>query len=1236
MILYLSKILILLLFSIFTAFNFYYIFPNHIASFSWYIPYLLTVIVIYAVYKYLQRHDSRKSRDTSIPITNLLFVFLANLFVMSIYYFSISWSGSWILWFTLFFKILGFLILPILIFLISTWFWNRINSLLLKWEEIYEDKPVLLDLALWFVSFLSLLTLFSIFWFYNWFVVLVILFVFWVISYDSIKTLIKKIFSIKFVFEKDKFSQSKLIIWEFFVFLAIFVLSISLISIVRPYPIWWDDLWVYMNYPHLLAEAKTAIPLWMMYSWQIFTGIGYMFNSATQAFFLNISWLILTFFVLNSVLWNLIKSDKKTLLPIPIILSVLYISLPMVMFHSTKDMKVEEWLFFLTVIALYYLYAYFQKLKSEDFKNISIYLMLIIWIIAGFCFSIKFTSLLLIVAILAVITYARLWWIWVLWYTGIFLWTFTLFNFWKFMNVNINPAWISWLETKIWLFFLIPWLLVLAFSLFKNKDKIVFYFKEILIFLLWVLVILIPWFWKNIYETKSNFSFYGLVIWGSEYFNVDYNKIYTKDEIEQIKIKKEKDWKKEWLTTTNEDYLRYIWYESWILKYTNIFWNLTMQKNQSWEFTNIWFLFFALLPLIFIFLPYKNKYYFLFFVFFAIFQVYFYSTPLSNKPDSETLSKFDSRIIEILLKNDSKVFEDKAFNKDIYDIDVRNYYSKEELFASVKGMEETKAQAQALLINDKSWVKRDEDYYLNLAAKASFPTLQSQVNSKFYSELKNKVMDPSVWPSLEIISSSLTDKDFEYIKLLNNKYWELYFASTDIVDFKNILTNAEIRWEEREQLIKLWYENRTISWKITDYFANINFPIWYVYLILFFLVPITYLLFTLKKTDLNYLFKLNLVFAGLYVFIWLISSFWIVWYWITMYFSFLLMIWLWAFYISAYKENDKKLNAKIIWSSVFLLIILFHFFTSIIPYLFNNLKDSWFAHYKAWTVWALESVFTNQRDYSDILFELNISNDKKQEFLKEKVDKKLYDWYKLEDKDFAYIEWLLKAIQNQEGNAMVAEAKKSLHSIYNWLLNPSEKYKNKQKIYRIWTFLKYYISENHNRLHEDSLVFSFNDYIYSEDIDITIDRFKKLWLDYILIDLNTATIDKSLDRTLTSRYEKLVQSLVSDRLELISTDSLCLQLWLEAYKNNEDIWQYMTFATVNHNSYEENNIIWVKEKRLLCVSFLNDLIEKDLISKNSYSFLEWNKETLKSLEWNVNELNNFIWGSYKALFKIKD
>lgn len=65
-----------------------------------------------------------------------------------------------------------------------------------------------------------------------------------------------------------------------------FLIAVNFINAVRPMPIGWDDLGVYMNYPNIMAQTGDIGRLGIV-AWQSFTGIGFLFHSAPQAFFLN-------------------------------------------------------------------------------------------------------------------------------------------------------------------------------------------------------------------------------------------------------------------------------------------------------------------------------------------------------------------------------------------------------------------------------------------------------------------------------------------------------------------------------------------------------------------------------------------------------------------------------------------------------------------------------------------------------------------------------------------------------------------------------------------------------------------------------------------------------------------------------------------------------------------------------------------------------------------------------------
>jgi len=62
---------------------------------------------------------------------------------------------------------------------------------------------------------------------------------------------------------------------------------VNCLNVLRPFPIGWDDLGVYMNYPKILAQFGGNVALGKMYPWELFTGIGFLFKSQTLAFYIN-------------------------------------------------------------------------------------------------------------------------------------------------------------------------------------------------------------------------------------------------------------------------------------------------------------------------------------------------------------------------------------------------------------------------------------------------------------------------------------------------------------------------------------------------------------------------------------------------------------------------------------------------------------------------------------------------------------------------------------------------------------------------------------------------------------------------------------------------------------------------------------------------------------------------------------------------------------------------------------
>lgn len=1091
---YLAKILLLLIFSLFVIYQYYFQY-NHIENFNWYFIYLLIVWCIYAIYKYFQISDNSNNK-VEHSLSTIIWFFWIHLFVLSGMFF-VYQDMSFFMWLVLFFKIIWFLILPFIFIFISISIWKTVLEYIDGFQEESETFKNIISVVFWFFLVLTTIIIVWMIGFYNIYSIIIILVWYWALSWKMCNNYIDYFFNYKCSFSKSEGYWIKLLSTEFLFILSTLLISVNLISAFRPFPIGWDDLWAYMNYAQLLAESWTIFNVAAMFSWEAFTGIWYIFNSPTQAFFLNNVWWILSFVLLIAIFWDLLKSKtKKFFVNIPLLLSTIFIAMPMFIFEQAKDMKLDPGLFFVSITALYLIIKLLLNSKENSFKNkiLSFFwnknttigskyiYYIVIWIILGFSFSIKFTSLLLISGIFALVFYARLGLSGLLWYLGIFFAIFTKFGLWKMMNVSYPNDDIAFVN-NFSLISAVIWVIFIVYALIINKEKIKGFFIKIISILLWIIVALLPWFVFN-YSNSDTLNMQAFLSGKSERLEIDYSSLYNQDELE-LKIEKQKEYTLTSSGTTgNEDWGRYFGYEEGINNYVKLPWNLSMQANQRGEFTDITYIYLALLPLILLFLPFRKKYLSLGII--CIFSI-----------------------------------------------------------------------ALALFV---------------------------------------------FWPT-------------------------------------NIF--------------------------LTDLLSKYNLPGWYSILFLGFLLPLLYLLFSVNDSGKWKLFKYISVFTFFYTFLWTIAAYWVVWYWIVMYFSFLLIIWIGLYYINWYddKTEEKEKQIKLLWSIVVFVIIAIYFFASSFPHAFINLKQASYKEFKAWIIQSIESPYRYHGDYLKIVYELNIEHSKKTEFIKSvltdetfklietinETNKNTNNFNSIRLDDINNLQVNLRSLrQNKNLRKYHKGISISLNNLYKWITHPTEEFKNTKSIYRIWTFLKYYISENNKRLFEDALVTQFETYIKWETPDDSIENMKKLWLNYFLVDLNAATIDNDPRKNLTKRYEWLLETFTSDKLEFISSDSICLRLAREWYiksnKSEDELNKYITIAWVNYNSYDKDgNIIKKQDKQVTCYNEILTLIQTGKVNKADFSYLLPIQNYIiehPELHGDINEIYKFLSKSvphgYKVLFRIKD
>jgi len=211
------------------------------------------------------------------------------------------------------------------------------------------------------------------------------------ITYKELWLWIKAFFKPQIHFQGGYWDVRILLLFLFFI-----VLGHNVLELIRPMPMGFDDLSVYMNVPNLLARGGTLLSGIDAYSWGIFMSLGYLlFHSTMITLFLSLLGGILVFFGFYVTVQsygeqrNIPHTQVRTY---ALLSATLFFTLPTVVFQSAKDMKVDlAALFFMLLSFLAFLS--WRKEKEQLFFWLS-------GLFVGFAFTIKYTVLFFIITIL--------------------------------------------------------------------------------------------------------------------------------------------------------------------------------------------------------------------------------------------------------------------------------------------------------------------------------------------------------------------------------------------------------------------------------------------------------------------------------------------------------------------------------------------------------------------------------------------------------------------------------------------------------------------------------------------------------------------------------------------------------------------------------------------------------------------------------------------------------------------
>lgn len=599
---------------------------NHLESSSGYLWYLITVWLIYLWYKFFS--ISAGWKKISFNFWTILCATLVHILVLSVVYswftevtnspFMQGWASS----FVLFFHIIQLLLYPTLLVIITRWVGFTLSKFLIwDWKDIDARIRIPAEITIGFFIFTVGLLFIGEFGYFNMSGLLWLLALLGIAGYPGHRETLHDIKTRHVVIENHNLGGNwmqvvnlRLLSIEFGFFFLTFLLGVALVNIIRPMPIGWDDLGVYMNFPKIMATSWVLLEWAGMYTWQLITATGFLFSyTAAQAFYINqLGGILAVIAIISTLSYAFEKKWSTLIISLPVLFGLIYYAMPMTVFQQAKDMKLDPAYLFFAISGIMLLFHAWDDKHAN--KKTQLTLLWIIWVIIGFTFTVKLTSIMLILAWLWVIAYRFLNFSGYLGFFFLFIAIFTKWNLWSMMNVPMpkdNPI----LLEKISLFLI--WISFMCFvvSLYKKKDILRQYLKQwlvsSLIFGAWVLIGCAPWLIKNINNiglwNMANISIGNLLSGYNGVEQYPYESLFSQEELEErkksVSASMTKDGKSE-----NEDLWRYFWYEWGLNNYLKLPANLTFQKNQNGEFTDITYIFLALLPGLLLFIKWKREY----------------------------------------------------------------------------------------------------------------------------------------------------------------------------------------------------------------------------------------------------------------------------------------------------------------------------------------------------------------------------------------------------------------------------------------------------------------------------------------------------------------------------------------------------------------------------------------------------------------------------------------------------
>ncbi len=267
-------------------------------------------------------------------------------------------------------------------------------------------------------------------------------------------------------------------------------LSVHLMDNISPMPRGWDGLNRYILVARNIAETGIGVKNGSDYAWELIIAFFYGIDHKIGLFWTSLPG-ILNFIIIFLVLRKFISNRNAGLV------IAFMISMPMMSFYMSDENKIDlaHWLLGSTVVlTLLKGLDFEEKIKVKDYSYIWIGAIL-----AGFAFSVKFTGILLIFALTSTFALIESGWILA---SAVFIFSLTILVFQGGLTLGSEFVSSDNFNSKFVIFGAISTLLLIGLALYKKKinQNII---KNFFVLCVFIALPLLPWFAKNLYESKS-------------------------------------------------------------------------------------------------------------------------------------------------------------------------------------------------------------------------------------------------------------------------------------------------------------------------------------------------------------------------------------------------------------------------------------------------------------------------------------------------------------------------------------------------------------------------------------------------------------------------------------------------------------------------------------------------------------------------------------------------------------